>query len=359
VTDSGSSVVVPFFVSHQGCPHACVFCDQRKISGARGDLPSPEDIRERVRRYRETSDSSRVEAAFYGGSFTLLTHQQQRALLAPLQPLLDNGEITAVRVSTRPDAIDHVTVRLLTEMRVGLVELGVQSMDDGVLAASGRGHTSADTVRAFSLLHDAGIAAGGQLMPWLPEDTPAKALRSLHDLLALRPACLRIYPTVVLEGTELADRYRQGDYQPLPLADTVSLLARMLPAAYRSGVPVIRIGLQATDALSGPAGVIAGPYHPALRSLVEAELYGDLILHMAGEATGSLTVAAHPSRRSGVSGPNGVNRVRLRARGIVLRKVLPDETLSPHDLAVTIAGVTRKGNIMTDLKYPGPEACHA
>jgi histone acetyltransferase (RNA polymerase elongator complex component) len=273
--------------------------------------------------------------------------------------LRDAGEVSAIRLSTRPDALNPSAIELLREFRVSLVELGVQSMDDAVLAAAGRGHTSADTVRAFSLLHDAGIAVGAQLMPGLPGDSPAGAIRSLHQVLALKPACLRVYPTVVVEGTELAARFRRGEYVPLPLKDAVALSARLLHAALRAGIPVIRMGLQATVSLTGPDGVVAGPSHPAFRHLVESELAYDLLRHLTRGAAGPVTVTAHPARVSAVTGQNNANRNRLGERGILLHKVLPDVTLSPHELAVTIAGVTRKGNIVTDLKYPGPEECHA
>ena len=356
---SGRRVIVPFFLSHQGCPHSCVFCDQHRISGDAGNLPSPAEIREKVAVYRESSGQPSVEVAFYGGSFTLLPLPVQRDLLAPLQPLLDSGEVSAVRLSTRPDAIDPAVIGLLREFRVSLVELGVQSLDDRVLAAAGRGHTAADVFRAFGLLRVAGIAAGAQLMPGLPGDTPGGALRSLHGVLALKPACLRVYPTVVVAGTELAARYHQGVYKPLPLADAVTLGARMLHAAHRAGVPVIRLGLQATELLSGPAGIVAGPWHPAFRELAESELAYDLLRQLTVSMTGPVTVTVHPSRISVVTGQNRTNRTRLGDRGIILEKILPDPALSPHDLAVTFAGTVRTGNIMTDLNYPVTEGFHA
>ncbi len=288
----------------------------------------------------------------------MLPLHQQRGLLAPLQPLRDAGQVSTIRLSTRPDALGPAVMALLREFRVSLVELGVQSMDDAVLAGAGRGHTAADTTRAFSVLGDAGIAAGGQLMPGLPGDSPNGALSSLHRLLAHNPACLRIYPTVVVAGTELAARFRRGEYLPLTLGDAVALGARLLHKALLAQVPVIRMGLQATDLLSGPHGVIAGPYHPAFRQLVESELCYDLLRRLTAGATGAVTVRAHPSRLSDAIGHQGSNRNRLGKEGIVLERLIPDVTVAPHDLAVSFSGITRKGNIMTDLHYPETEAHH-
>jgi hypothetical protein len=175
----------------------------------------------------------------------------------------------------------------------------------------------------------------------------------------MKPACLRVYPTLVLEGTKLAGQYRRGEYTPLSLDEAVTLGARHLHAALRADVPVIRMGLQATDLLAGPDGVIAGPHHPAFRGLAESELMLDLLLQLVGNGHGPATVVAHPGRRAAVAGQNGSNRERLRVRGIHLQKILPDSTLSPHDLAVTINGVTSKGTLVTDLHYSEPEAYHA
>ncbi len=287
----------------------------------------------------------------------MLPHGVQRQLLAPLHSLRESGQVSAVRLSTRPDALTPADIRLLAEFQVSLVELGVQSMDDTVLAKAQRGHSAADTEHAFAALHAAGIATGAQLMPGLPGSSADEALTSLERVLQLKPACLRIYPAVVIEGTKLADLYLRGEYSPLTLPDAVSLGAHLLHTSQRTGVPVVRMGLQSTDFLSGPHGVIAGPYHPAFRQLVESKLTYDLLDYLTAGASGSLTVAVHPSRLSDAVGHKGENRHKFDMQGKRLQFV-PDASLTHHDLAVTIAGATIKGNIMTDLHYPHPEAHH-
>ena len=97
------SVTVPFFISHQGCPHTCVFCDQRTISGTEGFLPDAGQITEKINLWRTTSGERPLEVAFFGGTFTALSEAAQVGLLAPLQPLLEDGTINAVRISTRPE----------------------------------------------------------------------------------------------------------------------------------------------------------------------------------------------------------------------------------------------------------------
>jgi len=269
--------IVPFFISHRGCPHRCVFCDQEKISGADGAIASADQILDTIHEYRRTSGCPAVEVAFFGGSFTSLPHVTQESLLLPLQPLIASGEVSAVRLSTRPDSLDADRVMFLRRMGVQTVEVGIQSMDDGVLATAGRGHDAAAVERAFACLRDQGMSIGAQLMPGLPGDTAEKTLDSLTRVLELGPAFIRIYPALVIAGTGLAQLFAQGTYQPLSLGAAVSLCKVMLHRSLLRGTPVIRIGLQPTADLQRPGTILAGPWHPAFRQLVEAELFYDLV----------------------------------------------------------------------------------
>lgn len=290
-----------------------------------------------------------VEVAFYGGTFTSLPRVEQERLLAPLHPLVDSGEISGVRLSTRPDSVDRETSRFLRARGVSTVELGVQSMDDAVLAAAGRGHGAIDTERAFAALREAGIAVGAQLMPGLPGDTPETSLHTLHRVLGLAPAFLRIYPTVVVEGTRLADLWRSGEYIPLSLAGAVSLCAAMLLVSTKAGVPVIRIGLQPTEELERPGTVLAGPWHPAFRQLVEGELWHGLLDRLTvGLPSGAeVSVACAPARVSDVVGQRRRNLERLRERRrVTVTRVAGNPALSPYELELTHPDGTIAGNLL-------------
>lgn len=347
-------MIVPFFISHRGCPHQCVFCNQQRISGAEGTLPEACEILDRITVYTASGRKGPVEVAFYGGTFTSLARVDQERMLFPLRPLLASGAVSAVRVSTRPDAIDAETVAFLRENGVGIVEVGVQSMDDEVLAMAGRGHVAADVERAAAVLQDAGIAVGVQLMPGLPGDTPAVSLHSLRRVLRLHPAFIRIYPTVVVDGTVLADMYRSGRYSPLGLSAAVSLCKIMLHEAMKADVPVIRIGLQPTADLEAPGAVLAGPWHPAFRQLVEGELLYDLAERLtAGFPGGSeVSIICAPSRVSDVVGQRRRNLERLRDhRGVRVTGVAGSTSLSPFALEIVHSGGTIAGNILEHLTY--------
>ncbi|AJE03688.1 elongator complex protein 3 [Geobacter pickeringii] len=341
-------LIVPFFISHQGCPHRCVFCDQRTISGRGGEFPADEELRAAVAAAAVSRGGRPVEVAFYGGTFTSIPRTEQQRLLGVLQPLLAAQVIASVRISTRPDAVDGESARFLRDHGVTTVELGVQSMDDRVLAASGRGHNAADTERAFSVLREEGIAVGAQLMPGLPGDTAESSLASLRRVLSLGPSCLRIYPTVVVEGTELAELWRCGRYTPLERDAAVSLCARMLRLATEAGVPVIRIGLQPTEELEAPGTILAGPWHSAFRQLVEGELWCELLLRLTdGIPPGSgVRLICAPTRVSDVVGQRRRNLERLATeRGVRVVRVDTVPAFPPFDLEISHSGGTVTGSL--------------
>jgi histone acetyltransferase (RNA polymerase elongator complex component) len=347
-------LIVPFFISHRGCPHQCVFCNQTKIAGSGGAFPAAGELLDRIAAYRASGSRKSVEVAFYGGTFTSLPKPVLEQLLMPLQPLVARGEIDSIRVSTRPDAVDAGIAEFLVRMGIRTVELGVQSMDDDVLVLSGRGHNAAHTAEACRTLQAAGMAVGMQLMPGLPGDTEEKALASLNSCLSLRPDFLRIYPTLVIVGTKLAILYETGQYAPLSLDKAVRLCKIMLHAAFAAEVKVIRIGLQSTGELEAKGTILAGPYHPAFRQLVESALCYDLLCRLICDipAKEAVTIACAPSRVSDITGQRQSNIKRLLAeRGVKVASVIADPNLSYREIVVESGKVIKKGNIVQDLNY--------
>jgi histone acetyltransferase (RNA polymerase elongator complex component) len=348
------TAIVPFFIPHQGCPHRCVYCDQRTVTGRGEALPTAATLLATVAEYRRTSGGGALEVAFYGGTFTALSRQEQESLLRPLQPLLTAGEVASVRVSTRPDAISADGVALLAEHGVGLVELGVQSLTDPVLARSGRGYDAAAVERAFAVLRAAGLSVGAQLMPGLPGDSRATVQATMTRIVGLEPALLRIYPTLVLAGTHLAELYQEGDYRPLTLAEAVDLCKEMVHTAAIAGIPVVRVGLQPTTELAAPGAVVAGPFHPAFRQLVEGERWFDLLTRLAAgfPPEGTLTIRCPAGRESDVAGHRRHNLQRLAAlHGRRVTAVTADPALAPTVVRLTGSGGAASGDLLRDLSY--------
>ena len=344
-------VTVPFFISHQGCPHTCVFCDQHIISGATGRLPSCDEIVAKIQAWQLSAGSSTMEAAFFGGTFTALPLDVQEQLLEPLQPLLAAGKIDSIRISTRPDSINAEHVAWLAARGVRTIELGVQSMDNGVLAAAGRGHDAAASAVAIRCVKQRGLFVGAQLMPGLPGDTPSISLRSLESVIAAGANFVRIYPALVLRGTELARRFGAGEYSPLGLDEGVRLCKVLLHTALKAGVGVIRIGLQEDEGLNS-ASVLAGCRHPAFGQLVRSELYFDLLCQLASGLpdTALLLIRCHPARISDVIGQGRANLKRLRKQDRVI-EVKPDVSLLKEEVVINYMNHHCKGHIINDLHF--------
>lgn len=313
--------ILPVFIPHAGCPNDCVFCNQRAISGQCA-VPSPSDIAAEI-----TAALSRLhpgeppELAFYGGSFTAIPPEAQEGYLAAAQPFLADGRLSSIRISTRPDAIDPETLRRLRNAGVQTVELGAQSMDDGVLLRSHRGHTAADTVRAARLVQDAGFALILQMMAGLPGDSTETLLATGRQIASLRPGGVRIYPVVVLRGTLLEAWMHAGIYTPLSVEDAVADCAQLIDLFARASIPILRIGLNPSESLARE--VVAGAYHPALGERCYARWYLNRL--MAGLAplmpAERAAVYVHPSRLSVAAGQHRANAAALKSAFPSLKKL--------------------------------------
>jgi histone acetyltransferase (RNA polymerase elongator complex component) len=316
--------VYPFFLPHAGCPHRCIFCDQRRISG-RSRAPTPAEVARQLASWLPAAGTG--EVAFYGGSFTLLPAALQEAYLEAVRPYLAAGRAAGVRVSTRPDAVDVTSVDRLAKAGTTTVELGCQSFSDAVLAASRRGHDAAAAERTVSLLRSRELAVGLQLLPGLPGGDVAEARASLAAALALRPDFLRIYPALVLPETALADLWRRGNYRPFSLEEAVECCADLLAASLAAGVPVIRTGLQGSERLDRGAGILAGPHHPAFGQLVRARLWRRALSAVQREEAAA-SVRVPRAELSDAVGHRRDNLLYFQRRGRPLTFV-PDPDL-PH-----------------------------
>jgi histone acetyltransferase (RNA polymerase elongator complex component) len=274
-------LIVPLFIPNEGCPHRCIFCDQGGITATEGGTPMDGGRVEAVIESALASETFRTrplrEIAFYGGTFTRLPVPRMKALLDAAARYVSLGLFEAIRVSTRPDAVDRETLSVLKPRGVTTVELGAQTMDEEVLHLSGRGHTAKDTVRAVETLRQSGLKVGIQLMPGLPGDSPAKFRETVAKVLALRPDMVRIYPALVIRGTELARWYERGAYRPLALEEAVSLCKESCVLLEGNGIPVIRMGLMSSPTLLREGQILGGPWHEAFGFLVRAAIHRDRI----------------------------------------------------------------------------------
>lgn len=265
--------IIPVFISHQGCPHQCVFCNQDRIAGKYEEVFA-DDVRKTIDEYLKTINSkgATIEVSFFGGTFTAIDVNKQKELLEVAREYKEKGLIHKIRLSTRPDAILPYILGYLKEYKVDIIELGVQSLDDEVLRKSGRGHSVNDVIVASRLIKEAGFTLGHQIMPGLPGDNFEIDIETTKKSIEMKPDICRIYPSLVIKDTPMEDMYNRGDYIPYSLDEAVYISGEMLKLYTDAKIKVIRIGLQPTDTITTGKDIVDGPFHPAFRELVECHL---------------------------------------------------------------------------------------
>ncbi|MBW9170848.1 radical SAM protein [Clostridium estertheticum] len=270
--------IIPIFVPHEGCPHECVFCNQDSITGTKSKVDAMY-VQKTINEYLETikNDDAIIEVSFFGGTFTAIKIEKQIELLTVAKKFKDNNKIKYIRLSTRPDYIDDNILKNLKKYSVDIIELGVQSMDEEVLLKSGRGHTASDVEYASKLIRQYGFTLGHQIMIGLPGDNITKDIETTKRVIDLKPDICRIYPALVIKNTQMEKMYIEHKFKPYSLSEAVNISKIIYIMLTQNQINVIRIGLQPTSEISEGHDLVAGPFHPAFRELVEGSIYSDLI----------------------------------------------------------------------------------
>ena len=275
--------IIPIFVPHLGCKNDCIFCNQKSISGQKKNV-TKEETKKIIDDYLNSiqGEDSQVEIAFFGGSFTAIEPEKQEELLQVAYEYIENGKVDSIRISTRPDYINKEILKRLKKYNVKTIELGVQSANDYILKRSNRGHTFKDVKKASKMIRWNGFKLGHQMMVGLPESTRIDEINTAKTLAKLKPKMVRIYPVLVVKNTQLEEEYKNGEYQPLSVIQAVEVCKEIVRIFADKKIDVIRVGLQNTDEICEPENknsqVVAGPYHPAFRQLVESGMWYDSIV---------------------------------------------------------------------------------
>lgn len=325
---------VALFVPDEGCPHRCSFCNQKTISGSVKRL-EVSDVDSSVHTALSSkTDVSGGEIAFFGGSFTAIEKTYMESLLSAAYKYIKDGLFHGIRISTRPDCIDPVTLEILKRYGVTSIEIGCQSMSDRVLLLNERGHTADDIVKASELIKAYGFELGVQMMTGLYGDDDETAIETAEKLIALSPDTARIYPTVVLRKTKLEQLYLSGEYKPQTLDEAVNLCSKLLYLFYKADIPVIRLGLHSGGNVED--GYVAGAYHPAFRELCESKIYLSLLLKELEKQNitgGEITVTVAEKNLSQFLGQKKSNISHLSSLGFVAAVKTSNE-LSKYQIQV-------------------------
>ena len=275
--------IIPIFVPHLGCPNDCIFCNQKSISGQKKNI-TKDEVKNIIDNYLKNikDNENEKEIAFFGGSFTGIEEEKQEELLSIAYEYVKSGKVNSIRISTRPDYINKQILKRLKKYKVKTIELGVQSANDYVLEKAQRGHTFEDVKKTSKLIRLYGFKLGHQMMVGLPESTEEDEINTAKALIKLKPKMVRIYPVLVIKGTKLEKDYEEGKYTPLTLARAIETCKKLVRMFADKKIDIIRVGLQNTDEITDPndknSEVVAGPYHPAFRQLVESEMWYDVIV---------------------------------------------------------------------------------
>ena len=324
---------VALFVPDEGCPHRCSFCNQKTISGKTKRLEI-KDIDSAVETALESADCNKGEIAFFGGSFTAIDKDYMISLLERAKMYIDKGLFAGIRVSTRPDCINEEILDILKYYAVTSIELGCQSMDDEVLRLNNRGHSSEDVVKSAKLIKDYGFEFGVQMMTGLYGDNDETAIETARKLIALAPDTARIYPTVVLENTDLERLYKAGEYRPQTVDEAADLCSELLLMFHEADIRVIRVGLHSGGNVED--GFVAGAYHPAFREICESRIYLKKVLteiERQGTEKGDITVTVGSSFVSMMAGQKKANSQKLREMGYNL-KIKQDKNMKKYEIEV-------------------------
>ena len=336
--------IIPIFVPHLGCPNSCTFCNQKTISGQAKQVTAKE-VKETIEYYLSNfkDDNKYVEVAFFGGSFTGIEEEVQEELLQAAFEFIKQKKVNSIRISTRPDYIDKKILKRLKKYKVKTIELGVQSTNDYILARCQRGHTFEDVKKASKLIRRKHFILGHQMMVGLPESTKLDEINTTKSLIKLKPKIVRIYPVLVIKGTKLEEEYRNNEYIPLTVNQAVERCKEIVTLFNKKNIRVIRIGLQNTNTIDEPghneSEVVAGPYHPAFRQLVESSMLYDSVVEEIKQFNTKVKlvqVRANPVNINNIIGHKKENIEKLNQIYDVEVKVVADEKIKPGHFKVEI-----------------------
>lgn len=258
----------------------CTFCNQKNITG-QAYQPSGSDVSNTLSKALSNlgDRAKNTEIAFFGGSFTAIDRNYMLELLSSAKPYVKSFK--GIRISTRPDCIDNEVLALLKQYGVTSIELGAQSMNNSVLELNNRGHNAQSVINASNLIKENGFSLGLQMMTGLYGSDFEKDINTAKTFISLKPDTVRIYPTVIMKDTKLAELYTSGKYTPYTLEESVDLCSKLIIMFERENIKIIRLGLHYSDSLVNNS--LGGNYHPAFKELCEAKIFYNSFLELTKE----------------------------------------------------------------------------
>lgn len=287
-----------------GCPGQCLYCptyseapqsytpESPAVLRARScDYDARQQVEIRLRMFSEMGHpTDKIELIIMGGTFLAQPLGYQYQFIKDCYDSLNGAEsatleeakrlnetashrCTGLCLETRPDWCRQEEIERMLEFGTTRVELGVQTLSDDIYRLVRRGHRVEDVVRATALLREHGFKVYYHWMPGLPGSTPETDLELSRVLFAdesFKPDGLKLYPTMVVAGTELEKWYREGRYQPYDTDTMVNLTVKI-----KSLVPkYVRISRVLRDI---PSKFIVAGLKDSLRDVVRERMRQEAI----------------------------------------------------------------------------------
>ncbi len=242
------------------CPGECIFCptfvrmpksyvpdEPGAMRALQNDFDPWRQVTSRLRSFEATGHTAnKVELLILGGTWSAYPRAYREWFVRRCLDAMNGVDASSLEeaqrlnedapyrnvglvIETRPDAVSIREIEHLRRLGVTKVQLGIQSMDDRILALNKRGHTVEDTRRAFRLLRGAGFKIVGHWMANLYGATPESDFEDFKRLFedpAIRPDELKIYPTSLLKEAELFTYYQEGRFKPYEEEVLIDLIAR-------------------------------------------------------------------------------------------------------------------------------------
>ncbi|MBS4012356.1 MAG: radical SAM protein [Bacteroidetes bacterium] len=306
---------IPVFLANEACPNKCVFCNQYAVASL-DKIPLPNELPALFDKHFQTFKNvdSNIEVAFFGGNFTGISLELQKKYLEVAAKYLDMGKIHGIRISTRPDFIDSDKLMFLKSMGVSAIELGTQSMDENVLNVCRRNHTAQDSINAAKLIKDFGFELGMQMMTGLPKDTEEQSINTAKEIIRLGAETTRIYPCLVVKGTELENMYKRGEYKPQTLDEAIRLTAKLVDLFEDAKVNVLRVGLHPSEGFIRGEELVDGPFHPAFGELVRSVMWYNNFKNASLPDSQSICITVNPKSINAAIGHSGCNKIWLKKK---------------------------------------------
>ena len=301
-TLSGVNVIAIMTSPHK-CPGECIYCPEgigvnapksytghepAAMRAVMNNFSAAGQVENRLEQLEEINRTiDKIELIIMGGTFlsqpsayrkkfmldaiNAITGKNTRSLeSAKKHAEKSKRRISGITFETRPDFCTKKHISNMLDFGGTRVELGVQNIDDAVYKKIKRGHTTKDVIDATALLKDSAMKVAYHLMPGLPYTTPASDLRNFKKIFTdpdFKPDMLKIYPCLVIEGTELYKMWKKGEYKPLQTKQATELIASL-----KQHVPKwVRIMRIQRDV---PANYIAaGVKESNLREIVNAKMH--------------------------------------------------------------------------------------